>query len=238
MASQLVRRIKPWVIPATQWKSSGLTVPQISTELDSAVVVAKPSENLYLGKSVGNLDSVSSAIVNLASHGEMAIQSIHTSHTPLPSRAMALVDLLPTKVEFNGSKIGSKKGKLLNHFGYRKIVMNLVPNSLEDHAWIACALSYSSVPSSLPGIMFDPVGGGLAGGVAVETSEGAIFRGSAIDELVSAQESLQVSLMANGLSSDLTSFRIVECGIDNEFIKHRFFNLLTQMLNGTSNSNS
>lgn len=234
MAKHLVRASKPWVIPSEVWKRSQLSLLEISQELDAAIIVAKPSDNLYIGKPVGNLDAVSAGITNLASHGEMAVGRILASSQMSPT-AMGLINLLPTKVEYNGEKIGEKKGKLLNHFGYRKVVMNLVPDTLEDHAWIACALSYSPSVSQLSGFMFDPIGGGLAGGSALATAEGAIFRGSGISQLVSPEDSLFVSLLANGIDPEtVAGLRTVGCGIDDDFFQHPFYKKLLRMLNGSS----
>ena len=221
----LIRPLKPWVIPAHAWKASGLTLEQIAQETRSAVVVAKPSENLYLGKSVGSLDPVSAGIANIASHGEMAVGSI-ISADPLTPTAFRLVNVLPSKVAFEKAKIGEKRGRLLNHFGYRKIVMNLVPESLSDHAWIANALSYSTKSEQT---FFDPQGGGLAGGIAAELSDGSIFRGSAIgddqDVLVSAWDSLLASLAANG-RSESEIIKTSQCALYEEFTNHRLYRKL------------
>jgi hypothetical protein len=189
------------------------------------VVVAKPSANLYLGNSLGSLDPVSAGIANIASHGEMAVGSIFWSDDLSPTSSR-LVNILPSKIGFGSFKIGDKRGRLLNHFGYRKIVMNLVPESLADHAWIANALSYSTKPEQT---FFDPQGGGPAGGIAAELSDGSIYRGSAItddhDVLVSAWDSLLVSLAANG-RSESEIMRTSECMSYEEFTTHRLYGKL------------
>jgi len=241
MASPLFRTMKAWVVPSHVWKPSGLSAQEVAGKLGMAVVVAKPSNNLYLGKNVGGLDSVSAAISNIAGHGEIAIASIHNMEgEELSTQARRLINILPSKIEFETKKIGLKNGKLLNHFGYRKVVMNLVPESLDDHAWIACALSYSSVSARIQGFMFDPIGGGLSGGVAVETSEGAIFRGSGIADpdgvIVSPEDSAVVSLAANGFTGELKGQKMAKIEGETEFAQHRFFSKLSDMLRKASPS--
>jgi hypothetical protein len=234
----LVRTNKPWVIPAQAFEKSKLSLSEIANSLQAAVIVAKPSNNLYLGKPIGTrLDCVCAGIVNLASHGEMAIQQIVHNGTSdsLSDRARRLINVLPTKVQINsGAKVGDKGGKFLNHFGYRKVVMNLVPESLEDHAWVANALSYSTSRCLVPDFMFDPTGGGIAGGIAAQTLDGAIFRGSGIADsegvIVSPEESLQVSLLANNISSDPKSLVLAKNEGELEFRSHRFFARLRAML--------
>ena len=242
---RLVRPFKPWVIPGPSWTAISKNASEIASELNAVAVVAKPSDNMYFGRPVGNLDAVSAGLANLASHGEMAVRSIHVSPIPLSPSAIRLIDILPTKVDLvtptETVKIGSKGGKLLNHFGYRKVVMNLVPETLSDHAWIASALSYSTIPSTIDGFMFDPIGGGLAGGAAAVTSEGAIFRGSAIRDseglLVSADDSLHVSLAANGVA-DAKLIDKAKLTSDEEFVNHRFFVKLLDLLNRSSKPSS
>jgi hypothetical protein len=231
----LIRPFKPWLIPSRTWKSiEGLAIDSISTELGCSIVVAKPSENLYLGKPVGDISGAAAAIVNLASHGEMAVSRIVLADGSMPDKALErLVNILPTQVVVGSEKIGLKKGKLLNHFGYRKVVMSLIPETLEDHAWIASALSYSvKAPTALPDYMFDPIGGGLAGGMAGVTKDGGIFRGSGIADqdgfIITAGQALNVSLAANGVQEDVVDR--AECLSDTDFHSHRFYSRLVSML--------
>ena len=228
----LVRPFNSWVVPSEKWKNlSGdptHVLAEIFRESGCAIAVAKPSENLYLASSGGV-----GAILNLASHGEMAVSKLIVEGDPCP-RTTRLINILPTQVEINGSKFGDKKGKFLNHFGYRKQVMNLVPESLADHAWIAAALSYSTeLPENLPEKwMFDPRGGWICEGVASVTKEGGIFRGSAVEDsqgvLASADESLEVSLRANAQSlKDLVD--LVRCTPEN-FLQHRFYDKLVSLV--------
>lgn len=245
----LMRPFKPWVIPGPTWKAlvteslpRNLILSQISSELNAAVAIAKPSENLYLGQAVGSLSATAAALVNVAGHGEMAIQTIFpVIHSD--STVKRLIDILPTKVATDldeTDKVGKKGGKLLNHFGYRKQVMNLVPETLEDHAWIASALSYSladDLTSSMPDFMFDPSGGSIAGGVAGITREGGIFRGSGIADLeghiVTPRESLEVSLAANGVAPE-SLVETSECLDELGFVRHRFYARLVDLLRKAS----
>ena len=230
VARGLARSTKPWLIPASTWKkASNFDLRELSSETNFAIAVAKPSENLYLASTDGL-----GAILNLASHGEMAVSKLideKSSGTPLVTR---LVNTLPTQVEVNGVKVGEKKGRFLNHFGYRKQVMNLVPQSIADHAWIACALSYSTqVPSSTPDQwMFDPQGGWITDGVAAITRDGCIFRGSGIEDslgiVASAETSLEVSLHANAQSMQ-DVVEISRC-TPNDFTSHRFFSKLVSLV--------
>jgi hypothetical protein len=231
----LVRPFKPWVVPAGNWKTQFSNpddfFQKFCHQLGLSVAVAKPSENLYLGPSDGI-----GAILNLASHGEMAISKLLIPDKHLDPRLARLVNILPSFVEVNGEKIGTKNGKFLNHFGYRKQVMNLVPESLEDHAWIACALSYNiSIPDELPDKwMFDPRGGWIGNGVAATTREGGIFRGSAVSdsvgEIASANESLNVSLEANAQTVD-DIVDIATCS-PSDFVGHKFYSKLASIVGG------
>ena len=245
----LVRPFKPWVIQGPTWKAlvseslpRNMILSQISSELNAAVAIAKPSENLYLGQAVGSLSGAAAALVNVAGHGEMAIQTIFPiNHSD--STVMRLIDILPITVATDFEecdKVGKKGGKLLNHFGYRKQVMHLVPETLEDHAWIASALSYSMAfdpTSSMPDVMFDTKGGSIAGGVAGITSEGGIFRGSGIADreghIVTPRESLEVSLTANGVTPD-SLVELSECPDESDFVRHRFFARLVDLLRKAS----
>ena len=231
------RMPKPWLIPQTAWKvlvgpgrSRESILWKIAADASATICVSKPSENLYLGQSVGALSAISASIVNLASHGEMAVAEIVSNDSLSPSDER-LINLLPTRVKMTndvGSNlIGTREGRLLNHFGYRKAVMNLVPNSLEDHAWIACALSYAN--GSMADFPFDPRGGSITGGIAGMTKNGAIFRGSGISDsngqLASPHDALDVSLRANA-ESDL--IEVFQCSI-TEFMSHRFLDELLKI---------
>ena len=232
LARGLVGTYKPWLVPSIRWKDlsgdSTNVLNEIFRESGSAIAVAKPSENLYLATTGVQ------AILNLASHGEMAVSKLIIEDKEPCQRLTRLVNILPTRVEVNfSSKMGEKRGKFLNHFGYRKQVMNLVPESLTDHAWIASALSYSArVPDVLPERwMFDPQGGWIAEGVAAITKEGGIFRGFAVEDsqgiIATAQESLEVSLHANALS--ITEVvELVKCTPEN-FLQHRFYEKLANL---------
>ena len=216
--------IKPWVIAATS--TAGKLV------VDRAVVcVAKPSGNQYLGMQIKGLSAQSASIVNLANHGEMAVAKIIGGDAHCEDM-MRLVNILPTRIDIDGQVIGEKKGKFLNHFGYRKIVMNFVPDSLSDHAWIACALSYSVGVVKDTKVVFDPKGGSITGGVAGITQIGEIFRGSGIEDLdgiiVNPEQSLAVSLAANGQEEDAL-VDIVNCSAD-DFVRHRYYSQLVSIL--------
>ena len=230
VVQSLVRELKPWVISSTAYKALGVGPQDIARELDCAVIVAKPSENVYIGRPVGELDSVSSGIVNLANHGEMAIHSVVLSNqqSTLSPTALRLINLLPTQVLVGNEKTGTKSGKLLNHFGYRKVVMNVMPESLSDHAWIASALSYHKTASSVD-TFFNPIGGGIAGGTALRTKDGSIFRGSAIADtqgtVVSAKEAAMVSLMANGADPS-SVVESANCDSPEAFLDHRLYSLV------------
>jgi hypothetical protein len=238
MLSRLAHPYKPWVIPAARWKESGLALSDVISKLleesPLAVAVAKPSENIYLGFPVFSATTVTAAITNLASHGEMAIDRIDTSAgSSLSVSDAGLVDLLPTQIMYNGAKIGQKNGRFLNHFGYRKIVMNFQPETLKDHAWVANALSYSSRSDMFGSTdLFDPKGGFVAGGVAGITNSGAIFRGSAIlgDTInLSAKYSMHVSALANGVDvSEIVDVSV--CDNQDSFRNHRFFKKLRDIV--------
>lgn len=222
----LVRPFKPWVISSTAYKTLDIGPLDIARELDCAVIVAKPSDNVYIGRPFGRLDSVSSGIVNLANHGEMAIHSVFIVDQKLSPTAVRLIDLLPTQVLLRDEKMGKKRGKLLNHFGYRKAVMNIIPETLNDHAWVAAALSYNEM--CFKKTFFNPIGGGIAGGIALRTKDGSIFRGSAIADtkgiIVSASEAAIVSLLANGV--DLSSVIETACCDSHEaFVDYRLYTL-------------
>lgn len=227
----LARPSKPWLIPSATWKqTANFNLFELSKETRFAIAVAKPSENIYLAASDGL-----GAILNLASHGEMAVSRLIDGKngvlSPLVTR---LVNILPTQVEVNGTKIGEKKGKFLNHFGYRKEIMNLVPESIADHAWIACALSYSTrIPDSMPDKwMFDPKGGWITDGVAGTTDDGLVFRGSGVEDAIgviaTAELSLETSLQANAKSMD-DVFELVSCTV-NDFVNHRFYSKLASLV--------
>lgn len=226
----LVRPFKPWVISSTAYKALGIGPVDIARELDCAVIVAKPSDNVYIGRPIGRLDSVSSGIVNLANHGEMAIHSVLIANHKLSPTAVRLIDLLPTQVLLGDEKTGKKSGKLLNHFGYRKAIMNIIPETLNDHAWVAAALSYNQ--TCLTDTFFNPIGGGIAGGTALRTKDGSIFRGSAIADtetiIVSGNEAAIVSLLANG--ADLSSVVETACCDSHEaFVDYRlYYSLVTR----------
>lgn len=214
--------IKPWVVPqAAKW-TRAMILAQIKE--GSAITIAKPSLNMYIGKTIGSLSHVAASIINLASHGEMSIAEIVHDDvcTEIDTR---LINLLPSKIKFGPELIGERKGKFLNHFGYRKNVMNFFPQSLEDHAWIACALSYSSLGEAP---CFDQRGGNIAGGIAGITQSGAIFRGSAVADtqgvIVTPTDALHVSLAANG-AKDLIDTH--ECTITS-FFNHKFFQQLNE----------
>jgi hypothetical protein len=212
--------IKPWLL-------SPLAAPLVLD--DAAAVIAKPTRNVYLGKPVrgdgGNkLDAVSAGIANLASHGEMALERIllpPAHECIVPAEALRLIDLLPSSVVVEGAgeqekRIGAKRGKFLYHFGFRKNVLHLMPETLLDHAWIACALSYSETGAW-----------GVAGGVAALSSKsGSVFRGSGVSDfaslLISPQASLEVSLLANGHASQEIDDMAWIC-TPEEFENHRFF---------------
>lgn len=200
-----------------------VVLKNLSDKLGVSVCVAKPSENLYLGKPVGKLSAFAASIVNLASHGEMSVSEV-VSAEALNVDDSRLINLLPTKLKIGASFLGDKRGRYLNHFGYRKQVMNLVPETLLDHAWIACALSYSCEEQH--DIPFDRRGGGIAGGVAAITKQGTIFRGSGVADaegiIVSPTDSLEVSLLANAESNHPVDVR--EC-LASEFLSHRFLDL-------------
>jgi len=229
----LVREFKPWLVPAEQWKTLASDSPNILNEFfrdtGLAIAVAKPSENLYLAKNGGI-----GAILNLASHGEMAVNKLVVGDGQTCPRLSRLLNVLPTQVEVNGSRMGEKKGKFLNHFGYRKQVMNFVPETLADHAWIAAALSYSTViPHTLPDRwMFDPRGGWIAEGTAGVTREGGIFRGSAIHDadgtIATSSESLEVSLGANAHS--LADVMDISSCTPEQFVSHKFYTTLVSVL--------
>ena len=218
-----VIRIKPWLLAPG-------SVVRIGRG-GGCYITAKPSGNIYLGNPTATgLDSVSAAIANLASHGEMGIASIHEKDNCLSAKAMALIDLVSHSIEFidektGTRKIGAKKGKFLHHFGFRKQVMNLSPESLLDHAWIACALSYSVLP--VEGFIC-PSGGGISGGIAARIKQdGLIFRGSAVADqqatcLISAENALEVSLLANGFSLERIE-STAEVQTPEQFLHHRFF---------------
>jgi hypothetical protein len=225
----LVRPFKPWVISSTAYKALGIGPLDIARELDCAVIVAKPSENVYIGRPIGRLDSVSSGIVNLTNHGEMAIHSVCIADNKLSLTAVRLINLLPSQVLLGDKKTGTKSGKLLNHFGYRKAVMNIMPETLKDHAWVATALSYNQ--TCLINTFFNPIGGGIAGGTALRTKDGSIFRGSAIADtqgiIVSANEAAIVSVLANG--ADPSS--VVEtacCDSHQAFVDYRLYSLVNR----------
>jgi hypothetical protein len=229
----LVREFKPWVVQADKWKPLASDSPNILNEFfrdtGLAIAVAKPSENLYLARNGGI-----GAILNLASHGEMAASKLILGDEQICPRLSRLLNVLPTQVEVNGLRMGEKKGKFLNHFGYRKQVMNFVPETLADHAWIAAALSYSTViPDTLPDEwMFDPRGGWIAEGTAGVTREGGIFRGSAVHDadgiITTSQESLEVSLGANAHS--LTDIMETSSCTPEQFVSHKFYATLVTLV--------
>ena len=81
--------------------------------------------------------------------------------------------------------------------------------------------------------MFDPQGGSVAGGIAGVTRDGGIFRGSGIADLdgvvVSPQQSLSVSLAANGLD-DAAIMDIGECMSEQAFVTHRYYSILAALV--------
>lgn len=222
---------KPWLLPPNAKPLPGGCLVS---------VVAKHTGNIYLGAAVGgaSLDAVSAGIANLASHGEMGIKRIVLPTFPysFTLNADQLIDLLaPSAIEIEGPDhqlVETKRGggNFLHHFGFRKTVMHLSPQTLLDHAWVACALSYSHVPlEAFP----CPSGRGIAGGIAaVVKGEGLIFRGSGVSAesfknsmLISPRDSLEVSLLANGRSwNDIDESASISS--QDEFFSHRFFKLL------------
>jgi hypothetical protein len=233
-APRLIRSFKPGVIQAEKWKllagQESDTLCGISKELGKCIAVAKPSLNLYLSS------TLIGSIINLAGHGEMAVSRIFSPY-PCSQQDERLINLLPIQVELTHvssidsshgvAKVGSKMGKFLNHFGYRKIVMNIQPETLMDHAWIACALSYSILKPPRE-CKFDPQGGWIAGGIAGITKDGCVFRGSAVDDadgtVVTANESFTESLSANGRTQEEV-IDIVTCN-SSQFIEHKYYKML------------
>ena len=221
----MIRAVKPWVIGRADWKTGPrlAVLSKLAATTNKVICIAKPSENLYLG------NSAKESILNLASHGEMSVGEIFPAESA--PAAERLINLLPTRIRLEQPTgeilmYGKREGKYLNHFGYRKIVMNFQPETMADHAWIACALSYSVTPdSNLP---FDEIGGGIAGGIAAITKKGGIFRGSGVKDkygiVATPLESLHVSLSANAEDiSDISD--TYECSTE-EFFKHSFFRQL------------
>ncbi len=232
-ARLLCRRhpLKPWVVSAPTWQQTNVPLETLVGELINycpALAVAKPSRNLYLGGVCPGVPSpLSAALLNLASHGEMAVEKVFLKAAG-HSDICPLIDLLPSQVEVNGLKHGRKLGKFLNHFGYRKRAIQMRPESLADHAWIAAAMSYATEDELVSHALFDTKGGFAAGGCAGVMSNGYIFTGSAVKGPhvdIPAATALEVSLFANGAKpGDLV--QVAVCETIETFRYHRFYDML------------
>ena len=193
LAAALGKRKKPGILLAPHWKPLLTLLPEkqllleISQYLQLPLAVARGSKNIYFVPPGEKL--LARFAANLMFHGELGFHSI-VPGSVLQDQDISLIDQLSRRVhvlyETEQIILGATQGNLLSHATHRSKLLDLPCETLQDHAWLACAFSYGKL--------------GFSTGAAAQNYNGGVFRAGEIEGFLTSQEAVAVGLEANGLT--------------------------------------